>query len=109
MVQPDVDHEKLGNDLKARRAKLAEGGGIARIEAQHAKGKLTARERVVQLLDEGTFNEIDQFMVHRHSDFGLDKDRYPGDGIVAGFGKVNGAGFVYMHRISLSLGVLSEK
>jgi len=90
MVQPDVDHEKLGNDLKARRAKLAEGGGIARIEAQHAKGKLTARERVVQLLDEGTFNEIDQFMVHRHSDFGLDKDRYPGDGIVAGFGKVNG-------------------
>jgi acetyl-CoA carboxylase carboxyltransferase component len=90
MVQPDVDHDKSVNGLKEQRAKLAQGGGTARIEAQHAKGKLTARERIAQLLDEGTFNEIDSYMVHRHSDFGLDKDRYPGDGVVAGFGKING-------------------
>lgn len=80
----------LIQELKDLRQKLAQGGGKARIDAQHAKGKLTVRERIERLLDEGTFQEIDAFMLHRHTDFGLDQDRYPGDGIVAGFGKING-------------------
>jgi acetyl-CoA carboxylase carboxyltransferase component len=83
-------HDELIDTLKEYRKKLLAGGGQARIDAQHAKGKLTARERVARFLDEGTFQEIDPFMVHRHSDFGVDKDRSLGDGLVAGFGKVNG-------------------
>jgi propionyl-CoA carboxylase beta chain len=76
--------------LRNLRRKLNEGGGTARIDAQHAKGKLTARERIDRLVDAGTFQEIDAFMLHRHTDFGLDQDRYPGDGVVAGFAKING-------------------
>ncbi len=72
------------------RAKIEEGGGKERIDAQHAKGKQTARERVLQLLDEGSFQEVDAYMTHRHTDFGLDKTRTLGDGLVAGFGKING-------------------
>jgi acetyl-CoA carboxylase carboxyltransferase component len=89
-AQEGNDHAALIDDLKARRENLAMGGGEKRIEAQHGKGKLTARERVQQLVDEGTFQEIDGFMEHRHTDFGLDKHRYPGDGMIAGFGKING-------------------
>ena len=85
-----TEHENLINELKSNREKLSRGGGDARIEAQHSKGKLTARERIAKLLDEGTFNEIEPFMLHRHSGYGLDKDRIPGDGLIAGFGKING-------------------
>ena len=88
--QPAADHEALIADLKARKAKAAEGGGQKRIDAQHSKGKQTARERVAQLLDEGSFIETDQFMEHRYTDFGLDKSRFPGDGLVTGFGKIDG-------------------
>jgi len=87
---PISEHEKLLADLKAKREQIALGGGQARIDSQHAKGKKTARERVLALLDEGTFQEIDSFMVHRHSDFGMDKQRFVGDSLVAGFGKING-------------------
>lgn len=83
-------HEALINDLKTRRKELALGGGQQRIDAQHEKGKLTARERVALLIDDGTFQEIDAFRLHRHSDFDLDKSRVYGDGIVVGFGKING-------------------
>ncbi len=76
--------------LQDLREKLLEGGGKDRIEAQHSKGKQTARERVLRLLDEGSFVEIDAFMTHRHSDFGMDKSRPLGDGLVAGFGKIDG-------------------
>jgi acetyl-CoA carboxylase carboxyltransferase component len=86
----DSGHERLINQLKDYRKKLEEGGGAARIEAQHQKGKLTGRERILKLLDEGSFQEILPFMVHRHSDFGMDKERPLSDGVVAGFGKING-------------------
>jgi acetyl-CoA carboxylase carboxyltransferase component len=76
--------------LKLRRKDLALGGGASRIEAQHAKGKMTARERIDGLMDEGTFMEIESFMDHRHIDFGLDKEHYPSDGLVCGFGKIDG-------------------
>ncbi len=66
------------------------GGGEGRIKAQHDKGKLTARERINLLLDDGTFRETDKFMTHRCTDFGLEKSRILGDGVVTGYGKING-------------------
>lgn len=66
------------------------GGGQKRIDDQHAKGKLTARERIIFLLDEGSFEEIGMFVQHRSSDFGLDKQKYLGDGVVTGQGTING-------------------
>jgi methylmalonyl-CoA decarboxylase subunit alpha len=90
MVQTSKDHESLVNELKAQRSKAAEGGGASRIEAQHDKGKLTARERITRLLDEGTFNEINPFMLHRHTNFSQNIDQFPGDGVIVGYGKING-------------------
>src|SRR5665213_3605384 len=66
--------------LEQRRAESELGGGVARIEAQHKKGKLSARERIDLLLDEGSFTELDRFVVHRSSDFGLAEQKYYGDG-----------------------------
>ena len=83
-------HQLLIEELRSHRQKANQGGGQARIDTQHAKGKLTARERIHQLVDEGTFQELGAYMLHRHSDFGLDKEQYSGDGLIAGFGKVNG-------------------
>lgn len=77
--------EKL--DKLREEAKL--GGGEERIKAQHAKGKLTARERIELLVDEGSFEEIDMFVKHRTSGFGLDNKKFPGDGVVTGFAKIN--------------------
>jgi len=66
------------------------GGGEDRIAAQHQKGKLTARERIELLVDEGSFDELDMFVQHRAKDFGLDKQKYPGDGVVTGIAKIDG-------------------
>ena len=83
-------HQTLITELQTQREKIKQGGGQKRIETQHAKGKLTARERIVRLLDEGSFQEIDAYITQRHSDFGLDEERHPGDSVVTGFGKING-------------------
>ncbi|MBC7735970.1 MAG: methylmalonyl-CoA carboxyltransferase, partial [Candidatus Saccharibacteria bacterium] len=77
-------------ELDARRDTARAGGGAARVAAQHAKGKLTARERIELLLDEGSFEEFGMFVVHRCVDFGMAADRPPGDGVVTGWGTVNG-------------------
>lgn len=77
-------------DLRARKSRSAAGGGIARTNAQHAKGKLTARERLDELLDDGSFVEIDALVEHRCRDFGMDKNVIPGDGVVTGHGTING-------------------
>ncbi len=82
--------ETFAEKLKSLRSQMKMGGGESRIEAQHKKGKMTARERIDALLDEGSFQEINGLMSSRHTDFGLDKEKVPGDGIVAGFGKING-------------------
>ncbi|WP_102691483.1 acyl-CoA carboxylase subunit beta [Rummeliibacillus pycnus] len=78
------------NELYDRKREIELGGGEARIDKQHAKGKLTARERIELLLDEGTFVEINPFVKHRTVDFGMAKKEGPGDGVVTGYGKVNG-------------------
>ena len=82
--------QNLLDELKKIRKEARLGGGEARIEAQHKKGKKTARERVLSLLDEGSFQEVDALMEHRHHDFGLDEKRIPGDSVVVGFGKIEG-------------------
>ena len=76
--------------LEEKRAAARLGGGERRIAAQHAKGKLTARERLELLFDPGTFEEWDMFVEHRSSDFGLAEQKIPGDGVVTGYGLVNG-------------------
>src|SRR5665213_4613296 len=76
--------------LEEKRAAARQGGGERRIAAQHAKGKLTARERLDLLFDPGTFEEWDMFVEHRSSDFGMEKQKIPGDGVVTGHGTVNG-------------------
>src|SRR6059058_4410327 len=76
--------------LEERRAGAKLGGGEKRIEAQHARGKLTARERIELLLDKGSFEEFDMFVEHRSTEFGMEKTKVPGDGVVTGWGTVNG-------------------
>jgi len=96
-------------ELEARRAKARLGGGEKRIAAQHAKGKLTARERLELLLDEGTFEEWDMFVEHRTHDFGMDANRPPGDGVVTGYGMINGRlVFVFSQDFTVFGGALSE-
>src|SRR5690606_38206916 len=76
--------------LQSKKSEALLGGGLKRIEAQHKKGKLTARERVELLLDPGTFEEIGMLVTHRSTDFGLEKEQYLGDGVVTGYGLVDG-------------------
>lgn len=78
------------DELAKRKSEALLGGGKEKIEAQHKKGKLTARERIELLVDDGTFEEIDMFVKHRATNFGLDKVNYPGDGVVTGFAKIDG-------------------
>jgi propionyl-CoA carboxylase beta chain len=78
------------DELEKRRDQARQGGGDKRIASQHAKGKLTARERIELLLDEGSFEEYDMFVEHRCSDFGMQDQKVPGDGVVTGWGTING-------------------
>ncbi len=78
------------DELEKRRAEARLGGGQKRIDAQHARGKLTARERIELLLDEGSFEEFDMYVEHRCTDFGMEKKKIPGDGVVTGWGTING-------------------
>jgi len=77
-------------ELESRNLEAELGGGQKRIDEQHKKGKMTARERIDYLLDEGSFQELDKFVVHRCQDFGMDKKKIPGDGVVTGYGTING-------------------
>ncbi|MFZ2650932.1 MAG: acyl-CoA carboxylase subunit beta [Burkholderiaceae bacterium] len=95
--------------LEAKRAKARLGGGEKRIAAHHAKGKLTARERLELLLDEGTFEEWDMFVEHRCADFGMAQQKIPGDGVVTGYGTINGRlAFVFSQDFTVFGGALSE-
>jgi propionyl-CoA carboxylase beta chain len=95
--------------LEESRTEARLGGGIKRIEAQHGRGKLTARERIDLLLDQGSFEEFDMFVEHRCSDFGMEKQKVPGDGVVTGWGTINGrAVFVFAKDFTVFGGSLSE-
>jgi acetyl-CoA carboxylase carboxyltransferase component len=95
--------------LRQNREQAKLGGGQARIDAQHSKGKYTARERVEMLLDEGSFEEFDMFVKHRSHDFGLEETRIAGDGVVCGFGTVNNRQiFVFSQDFTVFGGSLSE-
>lgn len=97
------------NELQRKNAEALLGGGEKRIAQQHAKGKLSARERVQLLLDEGSFEELDKFVTHRAKDFGLDKEHYLGDGVVTGYGTVNGRlVYVFSQDFTVFGGSLSE-
>ena len=96
--------------LERRRARARLGGGEQRIAAQHAKGKLTARERIDLLLDHASFEEFDMFVEHRGTDFGMEKTKIPGDGVVTGWGTVNGRTiFVFAKDFTVFGGSLSEE
>jgi propionyl-CoA carboxylase beta chain len=95
--------------LEERRVRAHAGGGQARIEAQHKRGKLTARERLELLMDKGSFEEFDMFVEHRSADFGMEKSRIPGDGVVTGWGTVNGRTvFAFAKDFTVFGGSLSE-
>jgi Acetyl-CoA carboxylase, carboxyltransferase component (subunits alpha and beta) len=95
--------------LEERRAGARLGGGEKRIAAQHARGKLTARERIALLLDTGSFEEFDMFVEHRCVDFGMEGTKFPGDGVVTGWGTINGRTvFVFAKDFTVFGGSLSE-
>src|SRR5213592_84844 len=95
--------------LEKKREAARQGGGARRIAAQHAKGKLTARERLDLLLDEGSFEEWDMFVEHRCADFGMADNKIPGDGVVTGYGMINGRlVFVFSQDFTVFGGALSE-
>ncbi|HEY0441818.1 MAG TPA: acyl-CoA carboxylase subunit beta, partial [Xanthobacteraceae bacterium] len=97
------------DELEERRSVARLGGGQPRIDAQHKRGKLTARERIELLLDRGSFEEFDMFVQHRSNDFGMEKTKVPGDGVVTGWGTVNGRTvFVFAKDFTVFGGSLSE-
>jgi len=97
------------DELRARDLEAEQGGGADRIARQHASGKLTARERIERLLDPGTFQEYDKYVVHRCRDFGMEENRIPGDGVVTGHGRVDGrTTFVFAQDFTVFGGSLSE-
>jgi propionyl-CoA carboxylase beta chain len=99
----------IRRQLEIKRAQARLGGGQRRIDAQHAKGKLTARERIELLLDEGSFEEWDMFVEHRCNDFGMAENKIPGDGVVTGYGVINGRlVFVFSQDFTVFGGALSE-
>ena len=104
---PDADPHRARLDALERQAEL--GGGTERIAKQHEAGKLTARERVDLLLDPGTFVELDKFVMHRSAEFGMADKRIPGDGVVTGYGRIDGRQvFVFAQDFTVFGGSLSE-
>jgi acetyl-CoA/propionyl-CoA carboxylase carboxyl transferase subunit len=96
-------------ELREKKAEAEKGGGEDRIEAQHDRGKMTARERVDYFLDDGTFNEVDMLREHRSTNFDMDEREMPGDGVVVGYGEVDGRKvFVFAHDFTVMGGSLGE-
>jgi propionyl-CoA carboxylase beta chain len=96
-------------EVEQRREQARLGGGQKRIDAQHAKGKLTARERLEVLLDEGSFEEYDMYKTHRCTDFGMETQVFPGDGVITGWGTINGRPvYVFSQDFTVFGGSLSE-
>jgi len=97
------------DELREKRREAEQGGGEERIEKQHERGKMTARERIDYFLDDDTFNEFDQLRTHRSHNFGMEEKQVPGDGVVTGYGEVNGRKvFVFAHDFTVFGGSLGE-
>lgn len=108
-MKPETRVQSKLERLKERSLLAEEGGGVARQDKQKAGGRLTARERIDFFLDEGSFEEFDKFVVHRSKDFGLDEQKFPGDGVVTGHGLVDGREvFVFAQDFTVFGGSLSE-
>ncbi len=104
-----MDLEQKLTELRQRHLLAEEAGGPERKERQHRAGKLTARERIEFLLDEGSFEELDKFVVHRCTDFGMEKRKIPGDGVITGYGRINGRHvYVFAQDFTVFGGSLSE-
>ena len=104
-----MNNQAKVNELVKLREKAQEGGGAERIKKHHAKGKKTARERIELLLDEGSFEEFDMFKTHRCTHFGMEKTEYLGDGVVTGYGTINGRlVYVFSQDFTVFGGALSE-
>jgi propionyl-CoA carboxylase beta chain len=96
-------------ELREMRARVLQGGGQARIDAQHAKGKLTARERIGLLLDPGSFNELEPFLTHQGDEAGLAVEHYPGDGVITGYGSIEGRTvYIYAQDFTVYGGTLGQ-
>src|SRR5947209_10995604 len=102
--QVEEAHKSKLEQLREQKRRAEEGGGPARVERQHRAGKWTARERVEFFLDDGSFEELDQFVVHRSRDFGIDQQLYPGDGVVTGHGLVDGRRVFVFAQVSPASG-----
>ncbi|RMF98044.1 MAG: methylmalonyl-CoA carboxyltransferase [Candidatus Schekmanbacteria bacterium] len=108
-MQEEKTFEDYKKELLEREKKAEIGGGEARIKVQHDKGKLTARERLDILFDKNSFEEIDKFVTHKCSNFGMEKNKYPGDGVVTGYGTINGRiAYAYSQDFTVLGGSLSE-
>ena len=104
-----MDREKIYEEFENLDKKASQGGGLDKIEKQHESGRMTARERIDMLLDKGTFNELDKFVTHRCTHFGMEKKQIPGDGMVTGYGKIDGRlVFIYAYDFTAHGGSLSE-
>ena len=104
-----MGREKIYEQFEEMDKRASLGGGVEKIEKQHASGRMTARERINMLLDKGTFCELDKFVTHRCNDFGMDKKQIAGDGMVTGYGKIDGRlVFVYAYDFTAHGGSLSE-
>ena len=104
-----MEREEIYREFEEMDKRASLGGGIDKIEKQHANGHMTARERINILLDKGTFNELDKFVTHRCNDFGMEKKQIAGDGMVTGYGKIDGRlVFVYAYDFTAHGGSLSE-
>ena len=96
-------------ELRERRREAELGGGEDRIESQHEKGKMTARERIDFLVDDGSFTEVDPFVEHRSTNFGMEEKRFPGDAVVTGYGEVDGRKvFLFAHDFTVLGGSVGE-
>ena len=104
-----MTREQKLEELRRRHAEAEAGGGEERRAREHAEGKLSARERIILLFDEGSFEEIDKLVEHRCQDFGMDQQRIPGDGVVTGYGKINGRlAYAFAQDFTVFGGSLSE-
>jgi len=108
-MSPENSTSKKHDELLGKKALSLKGGGDKRVEAQHKRGKLTARERISLLLDDGSFEELDPLVLHRSTNFGLDNQHFLGDAVVTGYGEVNGRlTFTYAQDFTVLGGSLSE-